>query len=958
MKKYTKYFVLLMIMMISLFYSTMQVSALESNTVTGVEVKQVSATSIKINWNRVDGAQSYYVYYSVENSSVNVRVIDTSRNYFIHNELDTGVTYHYTVSAVKNGVEQQLSKEATVTLVPDAPQMIFTKILWYSNVRIVWSEIPYAKGYYIYRRTDDSTKFEKIAETAGSVATSYIDVDAVFGHDYYYTVCAYVKRGEKRIAGERSADEIICNTKLIPPDGLTAQAKNCKTIALSWDKSEFADGYAIYRAENSNRGYVKIASVNSSDILTYMDTTAVPGVKYYYSIKSYIKVEGDLVYSDYSKKKVVSHTDFTIPEINTVNTEKLKNVDLSWTKSNGADGYYICRKEKSSNVWTTLDIVRGNAVNSYTDIDARPNKYYQYTVKAFVNVNGKEYVSAFDNDGISCSTTIPVPEIKSSDAIGARNIKLTWNSITGADGYIIFRSLKNNESWEKIAEISDGKEYYYIDNQAVPGTQYYYTMRAYVNTIDKRYLSRYVKLGIGAVTSVKTPKINNAVAVGYNSVQIKWEEIIGADGYMIYRSTKKSGNWSTLCVLSNGTATEYTDSSAEYNKQYYYTIRAYVKLNDNVYKSGYVKPGTEGKAVAVMPAIKADSLTYKSIGIKWITVGEADGYLLYRTTKSNGTGWKLLIDITDGTIDNYIDNKCTCGKKYYYKICSYKTINGKSIKSDSFKKGVGCTAIPNTPRVTAGQQYNKTTVITWDKIAGADSYYVYRKTEGSGWVKIKTVNDKNTMFYIDENADPDEIYIYTVRAVRSNIKSKYRAVKMTTYRELCNFDIDRLLKNAKEQVGMTREQLGYTDEWCSYSVSDLLQSVGVNIADEFKPCAIVINALERGLGTYYSFRDENVDSLYREVDMQGNSLTDEGASHIVNTSREEFAPQKGDIVFFLWTSQIKKYNWSHAAVVIECTDNVVYTVDGNSYSGDGVVALRARPYNEELVGVLRLDAMD
>jgi len=65
----------------------------------------------------------------------------------------------------------------------------------------------------------------------------------------------------------------------------------------------------------------------------------------------------------------------------------------------------------------------------------------------------------------------------------------------------------------------------------------------------------------------------------------------------------------------------------------------------------------------------------KTITIKWKKVSGASGYQIYRSTKINGN-YTLKKTITNGNTIKYIDKNLN-NRKYFYKIRSFSTINGK-----------------------------------------------------------------------------------------------------------------------------------------------------------------------------------------------------------------------------------------------------------------------------------------
>ena len=73
--------------------------------------------------------------------------------------------------------------------------------------------------------------------------------------------------------------------------------------------------------------------------------------------------------------------------------------------------------------------------------------------------------------------------------------------------------------------------------------------------------------------------------------------------------------------------------------------------------------------------------TKKGIRIKWKKVSGANGYYIYRSTKKN-KGYKKIHTVTKGKTQSYVDKKARKGKTYYYKIKTYKKVNGRKVTSN------------------------------------------------------------------------------------------------------------------------------------------------------------------------------------------------------------------------------------------------------------------------------------
>ncbi len=172
-----------------------------------------------------------------------------------------------------------------------------------------------------------------------------------------------------------------------------------------------------------------------------------------------------------------------------------------------------------------------------------------------------------------------------------------------------------------------------------------------------------------------------------------------------------------------------------------------------------------------------------------------------------------------------------------------------------------------------------------------------------------------------------------------------------------NFTSADIIKGLEERYGKSGADLGYTGEWCAEIVSDLLIKNGYRISKQYNPCDVTIQLLNKGYAHFYCFREENFDSL-KQYGLKKNAQ-----SRVIMTDREDFTPQRGDFVCFLWNEENDIYNWSHIGMVAEDYDGTVLrTIEGNigiaEFPDDPRIRTvdgREREYNETVIGIIRLD---
>ena len=76
---------------------------------------------------------------------------------------------------------------------------------------------------------------------------------------------------------------------------------------------------------------------------------------------------------------------------------------------------------------------------------------------------------------------------------GKKQVRLSWKSVKGADGYQIYRTTSKKGKYIKIADVSAGKKSF-TNKGLKGGKKYYYKMRVYDKTGGKKVFSLYSKI--------------------------------------------------------------------------------------------------------------------------------------------------------------------------------------------------------------------------------------------------------------------------------------------------------------------------------------------------------------------------------------------------------------------------------------------------------------------------------
>ena len=323
-------------------------------------------------------------------------------------------------------------------------------------------------------------------------------------------------------------------------------------------------------------------------------------------------------------------------------------VKISWNKIEGATGYIVYYKSGSgwARVGTTTD-------TSTIDKTVKSGTTRTYTVKAYRTADGKTVNSKYNNAGKSIKY-LALTKL-SSVANATNGVKITWNKVSGAEGYLVYR--KTTGGWTKIATVTNGSTVTYTDKTVKNGTKYTYTVKAYSGKTYGAYEAG------KSVTYLTTPKPKATAAT--NGVKISWNKISGASGYYIYRKT--TGGWTKIATVTSGSTLSYTDKSAKSGTTYTYTVRAYNSKGASGYYSG--------SKLLFLATPKLTKVTAQS-GKITVTFGKVTGaksYAVYRKTSTGG--WTKIGTTTSGS---YTDKTAKKGTTYCYTV---RAVNGSYMSS-------------------------------------------------------------------------------------------------------------------------------------------------------------------------------------------------------------------------------------------------------------------------------------
>ncbi|MCD7886974.1 MAG: leucine-rich repeat protein [Clostridiales bacterium] len=344
----------------------------------------------------------------------------------------------------------------------------------------------------------------------------------------------------------------------------------------------------------------------------------------------------------------------------------------------GREAFAECSKLKTVTFKGSAPSIGSNAFEDVTATAKYPSGDSTWTSSKRANYGGKLTWTATGSTSststsTSSTTTVATPTL-SKVANQESGVKITWNKVSGATGYRIYRKTSSS-SWKSVKTISKGTTTSWVDDEdnLKSGTTYTYTVKAYVKKNDVTTWSGYNKTGL-SIKWLEAPDLEDAKN-GASSITVNREKVNGASGYYVYRKTGSSG-WTKVGTVKNGTTLKWSDTNVSNGTMYIYTVRAYSGST----LSGYEAEGEEMYRLSRVGISSLSNGSSKKMTVKWKKNSKATGYQIQYATNSSFKNAKTVKVTSASTLSKTISD-LTKGKKYYVRVRAYKTTGGETYQA-------------------------------------------------------------------------------------------------------------------------------------------------------------------------------------------------------------------------------------------------------------------------------------
>lgn len=354
---------------------------------------------------------------------------------------------------------------------------------------------------------------------------------------------------------------------------------------------------------------------------------------------------------------------------------------VTWNSVSDASSYRVYRSSSSSGSYSMLE-----STSSSYYYDASPNTYNYYKVTA-VNSSGTESEKSdyaycyYSSGGGGGGGTAPSAPTGVSAEVSGSQIRVSWNSVSTATQYTVYRSTSASGSYSSIGTTSS--TYYYDSN---PSTDNYYKVKA-KNSDGESSFSSYAYCyyssgggggGGGSTNYAPCPPTVSASGTA-TSISVSWTKATGTGcgtptSYEVYKQNPFSYSWD-LKTTTSSTSYRDTDVHPGINR---YAVKA---INQYGFDTGY---GNSSSITLPKPSsFSAQKSGSEYIKFTWSKVSQATGYQIFICTTSsygNYVIFEQIDDVNATTITKYYPGES--GHTYYFKIRAVWITSGTYEYSD------------------------------------------------------------------------------------------------------------------------------------------------------------------------------------------------------------------------------------------------------------------------------------
>jgi hypothetical protein len=783
---------------------------------------------IQLNWNDVQGEESYQIWRSVGVGSSNYTAYATAgqnQTQYPVTDLIPGVTYNFIIRAGFAGNWSNFSAIATATTPPlPPPTNLSANTFNCSAINLSWNDAASSndfgeEGYEIYRAEGLSSAGATLIASIGQNSTTYHDNALKSSTNYTYFVVA-------KYAVGRSLGSNLSSTKTNPFEISLAGPALSSTATINWTAcSPSIVAYKVFLSDNGAPA-TEVAQVGQG-VTTYKFNNLKQNNNY----TAYVVPLFNTNWGGGSNVVSFKTTKYPIPtdfKVETVNNSTMK---ITWSDIAGSEveeSYILYRDKQDGSPATAIPL--GQSVVEHIDNNLDANtKYCYYVVARYGN-------GLSDPTAAICEYTCPISiaSIDKTEASSSSAINIFWTSPAGntaANSNILLESSTDGQNFTLLNNLP-GNIGSFTHTGLQPNQKVYYRLKV----VNQGSCSSNYSAVITGRACPAAPTNIVATPVSSSKLDVMWDASTDIVKYNILRSSDNI-DFEKVGEVT-GDKNTFSDTGLQSSKKYYYKVQAVNDVNCISAASEVKQPSTATTCPGPPTNVIATSVSAKEIKLTFTDNAPDETGFEVQWSKDGTTFAKVGEILAANTTSVNITTGVDPETKYFFRIRSLGSVCNSDMSlvsnvttnppaptgltANGTKINQADLAWSNTSKTTTGVEIQRATgsdnnfVKVQDAAANATSFqntgltagtlykYRVRNTSPSGFSEWSNVADANTLVItaIEDESLDKAIVLYPVPTQKTlYVKSSANVLGK----------INAKIVNAQGKQYITQEFNGLTD---------------------------------------------------------------------------------------------------------------------------------------------------
>ncbi|MGN0643033.1 MAG: fibronectin type III domain-containing protein [Huintestinicola sp.] len=727
----------------------------QPSDVTNVVAKSGN-NSVLLRWDPVSGADGYAVYTISQTSPTSLPVITKIKEYTAAETAGVGTckavvsspsstSLYYAVRAYRTvGGTKVYSKLFGQSAEKAMPLSSYTNPViskTVNNVSVALNITPAsaaasatgtaAPDYYrVFARNADEDFYMDISGMLTSVSAGFSDPTDLGSVPRSYCVAAYFDPFGEHVSDTAKPDsdiktdeytvllsnvETVTEPSIQPPTILSCELSSDSTqFDIAWERPV---GTASLGSALKYKLYVNNTLVRqdiTSTTYSLLASEYANGADIKIGVSAYIEnASGRITESEIAERVIVISTDAVV----ILSAQPADSAaEITWKPFTGAKFYTVYYRESGSSSYGSVvppdnKLTATSSSVSYTLLGLKNGQAYE----VWVGADNAKYASA--KLPVTPSNAPSAVDEKTLTAVASdKSVKLSWEPVSGAEGYYV---VVKNEAGAVIQTSEAIKDVEYTVTGLVNEKNYTFEIYSF-KTVDGTEIRSLKPASIKATPTVKVDDILTISAEPDDTaIKVTWSQVKDATSYTLYRI----GPDSVKTSADMGTSTSYTDKNVYNGKTYTYYVVAQRVVDDKPYSS---KESRHVSATINVFIGTAQNLTASgsdgTITLKWDKTDKADGYYVEYASLTGDT-WTRIGDVKGTT---FVHTGLVNGTELKYRVIPFRYVNGEAVTSTLtplFVTGTAGAAFGQPLDFTAVAGDGQVT-LSWTAVDGAEGYQI------------------------------------------------------------------------------------------------------------------------------------------------------------------------------------------------------------------------------------------